>query len=82
MESIKSKSRQFYRDTYASMERRIGKRARLEKAVLVLFDSVTDLLGRIDLWYRAVQRRKRVELGNRHGMTDPIEELLVRHDPD
>lgn len=51
-----------------------------QQALLVRGHAVADL--GIDLWGRALERVDVVELGRRYRVTDPVEKLDGRHNPD
>ena len=69
-------------DTHAGVEGEVGEGAELDKAGLVLGDTVANLHRRVNGGLRALERREVVELRYRHWVADPFEELLGRDDPD
>lgn len=66
---------------YAGEEGEVGERAVIEQTVFVLRDAVTNLLGRVDCWGRALEAVEVVELRRWHRVAHPVQKLLVRDDP-
>ena len=67
--------------THASKEGEIREIAAIQQTVLILRDPIADLLGGADLRGGTFQGFDLIELADRHGMLDPVEELLVGNDP-
>lgn len=70
------------RRAYASVEWEVRECAVTQKPVLVLRDAVADLERSVDLRGCALEGLYLVELRDGHGVSHPVEELLVGDDPD
>ena len=68
-------------DTHAGVEGEVGEGAELDKAGLILGNTVAYLHRRVNGGLRALERREVVELGERGRVPDPRKELLGRDDP-
>ena len=64
------------KDAYAGVEREVGESAVVQKSGLVLRNAATDLGRWVHLRRRAPEGVEVVELRRRHGMANPVEELL------